>query len=56
VSSGPFSGGINMVHQPHNGLPEPVDYRPGNWRDVVGLHNALVGKHAGDFRTRGVKE
>jgi hypothetical protein len=25
------------------GLPEPGDYRPGSWRDVVGLVMALVG-------------
>jgi hypothetical protein len=35
--------GINMVHQAHKGLPEPGDYRPGSWRDVVGLLMALVG-------------
>ena len=35
--------GINMVHQAHKGLPEPGDYRPGSWRDVVGLGMALVG-------------
>jgi hypothetical protein len=32
-----------MVHQTHNGLPEPGDYRPGIWRDVVGLLVALIG-------------
>ena len=35
--------GINMAHQTHEGLPEPGDYRPGSWRDVVGLVMALVG-------------
>ena len=29
--------GINMAHQAHKGLPEPGDFRPGSWRDVVGL-------------------
>jgi hypothetical protein len=48
--------GINMVHQPHNGLPEQVDYRAGSWRDVVGLHSTLVGKQAEDFRARGLRE
>jgi len=32
-----------MVHQTHKGLPEPGDFRPGSWRDVVGLLMALVG-------------
>jgi hypothetical protein len=35
--------GINMVHQTHNGLPELGDFRPGSWRDVVGLLIALIG-------------
>jgi hypothetical protein len=35
--------GINMAHQAHKGLPEPGDYRPQSWRDVVGLLMALVG-------------
>ena len=35
--------GINMAHQTHEGLPEPGDYRPQSWRDVVGLLMALVG-------------
>ena len=35
--------GINMVHQTHKGLPEPGDFRPGSWRDVVGLLMALIG-------------
>jgi hypothetical protein len=35
--------GINMVHQPHKGLPKLGDYRPESWRDVVGLLMALVG-------------
>jgi len=38
-----FSGGINMAHQTHKGLPEPGDFRPGSWRDVVGLLMALIG-------------
>jgi hypothetical protein len=32
-----------MAHQTHKSLPEPGDYRPGNWRDVVGLLMALIG-------------
>ena len=32
-----------MVHQTHKGLPEPGHYRPGSWRDVVGLVMALIG-------------
>jgi hypothetical protein len=32
-----------MVHQIRKGMPEPGDYRPGSWRDVVGLLMALVG-------------
>ena len=32
-----------MVHQTHKGLPEPADFRPGSWRDVVGLLMALIG-------------
>jgi hypothetical protein len=32
-----------MVHQTHKGLPEPGDFRPGGWRDVVGLVMALIG-------------
>ena len=32
-----------MVHQAHKVLPEPGDYRPASWRDVVGLLMALVG-------------
>jgi hypothetical protein len=32
-----------MAHQAHKGLPEPSDYRPQNWRGVVGLLMALVG-------------
>ena len=32
-----------MVHQTHKGLPEPGDFRPGSWRDVVGLVMALLG-------------
>jgi hypothetical protein len=35
--------GINMVHQAHKVLPEPGDYRPASWRDVVGLLMALIG-------------
>jgi hypothetical protein len=35
--------GINMAHQAHKGLPEPGDFRPGSWRDIVGLLMALVG-------------
>jgi len=35
--------GINMAHQTHKGLPEPGDFRPGSWRDVVGLLMALIG-------------
>jgi hypothetical protein len=35
--------GINMAHQAHKGLPEPGDYRPASWRDVVGLLMALIG-------------
>jgi hypothetical protein len=42
VSSRLFEG-INMVHQTQKGLPEPGDYRPGSWLDVVGLLVALVG-------------
>jgi hypothetical protein len=32
-----------MVHQTHKGLPEPADFRPGRWRDVVSLLIALIG-------------
>jgi hypothetical protein len=32
-----------MVHQAHKVLPEPGDYRPTSWRDVVGLLMALIG-------------
>ena len=32
-----------MVHQAHKVLPEPGDFRPGSWRDAVGLLMALVG-------------
>ena len=32
-----------MVHQTQKGLPEPGDYRPGSWLDVVGLLMALIG-------------
>jgi hypothetical protein len=32
-----------MAHQIHEGLPEPGDFRPGSWRDVVGLLIALIG-------------
>jgi hypothetical protein len=32
-----------MLHQTQKGLPEPGDYRPASWRDVVGLLMALVG-------------
>ncbi len=32
-----------MAHQAHKGLPEPGDFHPGSWRDVVGLLIALVG-------------
>jgi hypothetical protein len=32
-----------MAHQAHKGLPEPGDYRPASWRDVVGLLMALIG-------------
>ena len=32
-----------MPHQTPKGLPEPGDYHPGSWRDVVGLLMALVG-------------
>ena len=32
-----------MVHQAHKVLPEPGDYRPASWRDVVGLLMALIG-------------
>ena len=32
-----------MVHQTHKGLPETGDFRPGSWRDVVGLLIALIG-------------
>ena len=35
--------GINIVHQTHYGLPEPGNFRPGSWRDVVGLLIALIG-------------
>jgi hypothetical protein len=35
--------GINMVHKTHKGLLEPGDYRPGSWRDGVGLLMALIG-------------
>jgi hypothetical protein len=35
--------GINMAHQTHKGLPEPGDFRPGSWRDVVGLLMVLIG-------------
>ena len=35
--------GINRVHQPYKGLPEPGDFSAGSWRDVVGLLMALVG-------------
>ena len=41
--SGLSSGGVNMVHQAHKVLPEPGDYRPASWRDVVGLLMALIG-------------
>jgi hypothetical protein len=34
---------INMVHQAHKGLSEPDDFRPGSWRDLVGLLIALIG-------------
>jgi hypothetical protein len=34
--------GINIVHQTHYGLPEPGNFRPGSWRDVVGLLIALI--------------
>jgi hypothetical protein len=34
---------MNMVHQAHKVLPKPGDFRPGSWRDVVGLLMALVG-------------
>ena len=40
---GPSVVMINMVHQAHKVLPEPGDYRPASWRDVVGLLMALVG-------------
>jgi hypothetical protein len=39
----PIDEVVNMVHQPHNGLPQPSDRRPGSWRDVVGLLIALIG-------------
>ena len=32
-----------MAHHVHKGLPEPGVFRPGSWRDVVGLLMALVG-------------
>jgi hypothetical protein len=32
-----------MMHQTHKGLPGPGDFRPGSWRDVVGLLIALIG-------------
>jgi hypothetical protein len=32
-----------MVHQTHKGLSERGDFRPGSWRDVVGLLVALIG-------------
>jgi hypothetical protein len=37
------NGVLNMVHQTHRDLPEPGDFRPGSWRDVVGLLMALIG-------------
>jgi hypothetical protein len=35
--------GIDMLHQTPKGLLEPGDYRPGSWRDAVGLLMALIG-------------
>jgi hypothetical protein len=35
--------GSKIVHQTHKGLPEPGDFRPRSWRDVVGLLIALIG-------------
>jgi hypothetical protein len=35
--------GDRMAYQARKGLPEPGDFRPGSWRDVVGLLMALVG-------------
>jgi hypothetical protein len=32
-----------MAHQAHKGLPEPGDFRPGSWRDLVGLLMVLIG-------------
>ena len=43
LSIGAFGGGIKMANQTHKGLPEPGDYRPASWCDVVGLLMALIG-------------
>jgi hypothetical protein len=43
VLKAPQRWGIKMVHQTHKGLPEPGDFRPGSWRNVVGLVMALLG-------------
>ena len=34
---------VNMLHQTPKGLPEPGDYHPGSWLDVVGLLMARIG-------------